>query len=198
MATTLKITDLQKAWANRDPRFTKLLVDCSVQDDPVLEPPPRDGAPTFNNWIRFQRSGELRRKPKPEQAAARVELLKAVEAADAEVPLPERRKIYTVILELWNANDALARDILLQVIAEVPLVYGPWRALKRIFKEAEAKNDTEVYGALAARFDSACSSNSCGEISDVTLAYLSRRAWRYLRRVAVQLRQPTPMSRSIC
>lgn len=187
MATTLTIADLQKAWANRDPRFTQLLVDCSVQDDPVLEPPPREGTPTFDEWIRFQRSNELRRKTKPEQAAARVERLKVVEAADSEVPLPERRKIDTVILELWNANDALARDTLLQVIAEVPLVYGPWRALKRIFKEAEAKNDTEVYGALAARFDSACSSRSCGEISPATLAYLARRAWRYLRRVAVQL-----------
>jgi len=188
VASTLTLADLKKAWATRDPRFAKLVADCAVQEDPVLEPPPREGAPSFDGWIRFVRSGQLKRKPKPEQAAARVERLKAVEVPDAEVPLPERRKIHEVILELWNSDDALARDTLLQVIADVPLVYGPWRALKRIFKEAEAKNDTEVYGALAARFDSAGSQHhGGGEVTGATLAYLARRAWRYLRRVAVQL-----------
>src|SRR5262249_4836449 len=66
------------------------------------------------------------------------------------------------------------------------LTYGPWRALKGIFKEAEAKGDTEVYGALAARFDMAHASGAHA-VSPATLAYLVRRAWRYLRRTGVRL-----------
>src|SRR5262249_21149295 len=51
---------------------------------------------------------------------------------------------------------------------------------KRIFKEAEARDDTEVFGALTARIDS----ERGPEITQRTLAYLRRRAWRYLRRIA--------------
>jgi hypothetical protein len=73
------------------------------------------------------------------------------------------------------------------VIATVRLTFGPWRALKRIFKEAEAKGDTEVYGALAARFDKEYAGHGARGVSQRTLAYLARRAWRFLRRTAVQL-----------
>src|SRR5207244_9408709 len=76
-------------------------------------------------------------------------------------------------------------DYLLRIIAGVPLVYGPWKALKKIFKESEAKNDTEIYGAIAARIDMA--TGGYGRVSGATLGYCARRAWRYLRRVAVQL-----------
>ena len=98
-------------------------------------------------------------------------------------------RLHELIRELWTANDTFSRTCLLAIIAEVPLVYGPWRALKKIFKEAEAKNDTEVYGAIAARIDmrSARSGYGYGMISGATLGYCARRAWRYLRRVAVQL-----------
>jgi hypothetical protein len=75
----------------------------------------------------------------------------------------------------------------LQVIARVPLAYGPWRALKRIFKEAEARNDTEIYGALAARLDMALAGWQRIDVSRATLAYLVRRAWRFLRRLGTRL-----------
>src|SRR5205823_5668225 len=91
-----------------------------------------------------------------------------------------------VISRLWQDNSPFARACLLRIIAEVPLVYGPWRALKRIFKESEARGDTEVYGALAARFDAAYA-GSGNQVSNQTLAYLVRRGWRYLRRLGATL-----------
>ena len=184
----LSLADVQQSWDSRDPQFVQLLAQLSTQSDPEPTTPIRDGAPTFGRWLQYLRSGEFKRKSKEEQRAARVERLKAVEAPTAEVPLPERLKAHEVIDALWRSPDPLARDCLLRVIAECPLVYGPWRALKRIFKEAEAKNDTEVFGALAARFDAALSGKGgTKSVSAATLAYLSRRAWRYLRRVGQQL-----------
>lgn len=176
---------MKRAWAAFDPHFVRLLGQLATQTDPTPETPPRDGAFTFDDWLRTTRSYEFKRKSKDEQRLARVERLQAVESPTAEVPLPERLKAHEVITALWESPDPLARDALLRVIAEVPLVYGPWRALKRIFKEAEAKNDTEVFGALAARFDA--TGGRSGTVSGATLGYLSRRAWRYLRRVAVGL-----------
>ena len=57
---------------------------------------------------------------------------------------------------LWDDNGPFARSCLLRDHRHgCRSRYGPWRALKRIFKEAEARDDTEVFGALAARFDMA-------------------------------------------
>ena len=103
--------------------------------------PGRDPQPAF------------RRKPREEQAHYRIEQIKALEAPDAEVPLPDRLRLHEIIVALWEDDGPFARSCLLRIIARVPLTYGPWRALKRIFKEAEARGDTEVFGALAARFD---------------------------------------------
>src|SRR5262249_5140370 len=104
---------------------------------------------------------------------------KALESTTAEVPLPDRLRVHEIITALWEDNGPFARFCLLEIIAQVPLRYGAWRALKRIFKEAEARDDTEVFGALAARLDS---SQDIGEITQRTIGYLRRRAWRYLRR----------------
>src|SRR5439155_2095419 len=104
-------------------------------------------------YLASLKTWQFRRKTKEEQAHYRVETVKALEAPNAEVPLPDRLKVHEVIYALWQSDDPLARDYLLRIIAAVPLVYGPWRALKKIFKEAEAKNDTEILGALSARID---------------------------------------------
>src|SRR5262249_6349250 len=95
--------------------------------------------------------------------------------------------VHALILELWQDNGPYARDCLLRIIAQVPLVYGPWRALKRIFKEAEARRDTEIYGALAARFDAAFAGWGGYQMGKGTLGYLVRRAWRFLRRTGQAL-----------
>ncbi|WP_439620221.1 BRCT domain-containing protein [Gemmata sp.] len=189
MAATLTLDDVRKAWDARDPRLIKLLEQLVNQPVPRPTAPVRNEAPTFDKFLVTLRSYQYRSKTRDEQAHYRTETLKALEAADAEVPLGDKLKVHEVIYSLWQSNDALARDYLLRIIATVPVAYGPWKALKRIFKEAEAKHDTEVYGALAARIDAASAGGSGGhgKVSGATLAYCARRAWRYLRRVAVQL-----------
>ena len=182
----LHLKDLHLAWDARDPELVTLVEALATQEDETPETPIRDGAPTFDAFLRELRSWAFRRKSKDEQAHYRREQVKALEAPEAEVPLPDRLRLHEIILTLWNDNGVFARTCLLKVIASVRLAYGPWRALKRIFKEAETKGDTEIYGALAARFDMAHASGDHG-VSGATLMYLVRRAWRYLRRTGVSL-----------
>ncbi|MEO7327930.1 MAG: BRCT domain-containing protein, partial [Minicystis sp.] len=135
------------------------------------------------------RGWAMRQKKKQEQAHARIEGMKALEAANAEALLPDRLRLHEVIVALWNEDDAFSRETLLDIIRRVPLKWGPWRALKRIFKEAEERGDWEIFGALGARFDAAYALGGAyqAEISRKTLGYLVRRAWRGLRRRAETL-----------
>jgi hypothetical protein len=186
VTTPLHLKDLRLAFDARDPELVALVEALAVQPDEAPETPVREGAPTFDAFLREIRSWQFRHKSKEEQAHYRREQLKALESPEAEVPLPDRLRLHEIILALWTDNGVFARSCLLKVIASVRLTYGPWRALKCIFKEAEAKGDTEVYGALAARFDMAHASGQ-HSVSRATLMYLVRRAWRYLRRTGVGL-----------
>jgi hypothetical protein len=182
VSTRLRLDDVRRAWESRDPDLVGLVADLAGQDDdqPPGTPPPREGVATFGKLLAEIRSRDFRRKPLDEQAKIRAERFAALVAPTAEVPPPERLRLHEVVNALWDDNGPFARRCLLAVIARVPLRYGPWRALKRIFKEAEARDDTEILGALAARVDSGGSD----EVADRTIAYLRRRAWRYLRRTA--------------
>jgi hypothetical protein len=186
MPTQLHLDDVRRAWEARDPELVRLIEALAEQPDEKPETPLREGALTFDKFLREIQSPAFHRKSRDEQAHYRVETLKALEAPNAEVPLPDRLRAYEIILQLWQDNGPFARTCLLRVIAGVRLTYGPWRALKRIFKEAEAKGDTEILGALSARFDAALASSDF-RVSRGTLLYLCRRAWRFLRRLAVQL-----------
>jgi hypothetical protein len=186
VTTPLSLKDLQLAWDAGDPELVPLIEALAYQPDEPPATPVREGAPTFDRFLAEIRSRPFARKTAEEQAHYRIEHMKALEAPDAEVPLPDRLRLHEFLFALWRDDGVFARTCLLQLIAGVRLTYGPWRALKRIFKEAEAKGDTEVYGALAARFDAA---HAAGDhaIGRATLAYLVRRAWRYLRRTGVGL-----------
>jgi hypothetical protein len=188
MAAVLTLEDVRKAWDARDPRLISLIEDLCKQPVPAPAKPIRDGALTFDKFLSTLRDWRYRQKSREEQAHYRIETLKALEDPGAEVPLADKLKVHEVIFTLWQSNDALARDYLLRIIAAVPLVYGPWKAIKKIFKEAEAKNDTEIFGAIAARLDAAHAGSSYGrQVSGATISYLVRRAWRYLRRVGLHL-----------
>jgi hypothetical protein len=186
MSTRLRLEDLRQAWEARDPDLVSLIESLATQPDEQPATPVRQGAPTFARFLSEIRTPAFRRKPHEEQAHLRREQLRALEAPDAEVPLNDRLRLYEIILLLWQDDSLFARTCLLKVIAGVELTYGPWRALKRIFKEAEAKGDAEVFGALAARFDMAYSHGDHG-VSRPTMAYLVRRAWRHLRQTGVRL-----------
>jgi hypothetical protein len=185
VSTSPTLNDIRLAWDAHDPELVSLIVTLAGQLDEPADTPVREGAPTFQRFLAELRSPSFRRKPQEEQAHFRIEQTRALEAPDAEAPLPDRLRLHAIVLTLWRDDSVFARTCLMQVISRIPFVYGPWRALKGIFKEAEVKGDTEVYGALAARFDMAFASSH--GVSSATLAYLVRRAWRFLRRTGVGL-----------
>lgn len=178
----------RRALEARDPELPRLLAALLTARDRTPAVPPREGALTFSRFLGELRSEAFHKRPRAERAALRVARMKALEAPDAEVPLPERLHAHEILTALWQDPSPTARALLLECARTLPLKWGPWRALKQIFKESEARGDWEVYGALAARFDAALASRAqTGEISRGTLLYLARRAWRTLRRLALQL-----------
>jgi hypothetical protein len=192
MGQQLSLEDLRRAWTARDPELPSLFIALVAAADSESAAPVREGALTFTAYLSELRGYNHRKRRSPqERARYRIDGMRALEAQRAEVPLPERLGAYELLEELWRAAQvtgaAYAREALLEIIAGVPLRWGPWRALKRIFKEAEARGDTEIVGALAARFDAAYAQRygwGTSEVSKNTIGYLCRRAWRYLRRQA--------------
>ncbi len=187
MTAQIRLNDVRLAWEARDPEVVGLVVALAGQDDPEPESPLREGAPTLAQFLAETRNAAFRSKPPDEQSAERQARLRALEASDAEVPPPDRLGLHRILDDLWADAGPVARSWLLRIVAEVPPRYGPWKALKRIFKEAESAGDIEVFSALAARFDEMYAASS-SEVGLATLAYLRRRAWRFLRRAAQ--RQP--------
>ena len=187
MSGTLSLAALEHARSLHDPQLAARVIALAAASDPSPDSPIREGALTIDAYRRSLWRYKYRTQPPAERAAYRTAQWALLEADDAEVSLPDRYRLDTLILDLWADESAYARDQLLRIIARIKLRWGPWRALKRIFKEAEERDDLEVFGALAARFDMALASRSHDrEISRATLAYMVRRAWRYLRRLGEQ------------
>ncbi len=186
MSVKVTLQQVQDARQARDPECVALLCRLLTQADDPTEPPQREGAYDFSAFLAETNNPKFRRKPTAQQAEYRIGKLKLLESAEAEIPLNDRLRSHQVLWELWQADDAFSRRCLLDAIRDVPLVYGPFKALKLIFKAAEAANDTEVLGALSARFDMALDRGQ-HKISQRTLAYLCRRGWRYLRRIGQTL-----------
>ena len=189
MANEIHLEDVRRAWAARDPDVVRLICGLADQaederegDAPVREgvAPVREGVPTFEKFLAEIRTKAFHKRPAEEQRHYRVETLKALESPTAEAKLSDRLRLHEVLLEMWADGGPFARQSLLEVVASVKLTYGPWRALKRIFKEAEERGDTEMWGALTARFDAAHGGGG-HDVGRLTLAYMARRAWRFLR-----------------
>jgi hypothetical protein len=100
VSTGLHLDDLRRAWEARDPELVRLIESLAEQPDEPPETPLRDGAPTFDRFLAEIRSPAFRRLSHEEQAHFRIERLRALEAPDAEVPLPDRLRLYEVLLLL--------------------------------------------------------------------------------------------------
>ena len=222
----LSLAGVTSAWKiRRDPRLAEYIVKL-IQLDPAL---PEDEAKRYQDafgyqglmqalrpWTLWQsvsqrcddlgvslefgemRRGELRR------VIAEVHRGLWAQVEENRDALPDRLKLDALLLEMWNSDDAFTRSALLTVMAEMPLKYGPWRAMKRIFKESAAQQDWEMFGVIAARLDREGDqlprylnrsvpqsrtfkvpySYDNRDVSKGTVAYLVRRAWRVLRQVA--------------
>lgn len=188
MDSTAALAAVKRALEVRDPELPVLLNALLNAPERPAAVPPRDGALTFNRLLTELRSYEYQKKKPAERAAIRQARMAALEAPDAEVPLPERLRVHQVLTELWQDDSPAAREALLSALRTLPIKWGAWRGMKQIFKDAEAKGDYEVLGLLAARFDAALSNNErTNEVSRGTLRYLVQRAWRALRTLATQL-----------
>ena len=153
MGLELSLDDIRRAWDARDPDLANLIVTLVAAPEPKPTTPVREGALSFASFTAQLATGKFRRSTPQERARYRIDTMRALEAANAEAPLPPRLQLHSVIIELWHKNGAYERAVLLELIRKVPLCWGPWRGLKRVFKEAEERNDTEVLGALAAALE---------------------------------------------
>ena len=111
MSTQLHLEDLRRAWEARDPELVRFVEILAGQPDEPPQTPVREGALTFPKLLREIQSPAFRRKPRDEQAHYRVEQLKALEAPDAEVPLPDRLRLHEILLTLWQDNGPFARSL---------------------------------------------------------------------------------------
>jgi hypothetical protein len=171
--------EIERAFLARAPELSELVCALARAQEPP--PPSAPSALTWNNVRHQVRSQALRQLAPEDRRQRRVMSWRAVEQ-DATVPLPDRYRLHEVLMRLWQDGSAYARQQLLRIIAQVPLRHGPWRGLKRIFKEAEARSDWEIYGALAARLDAEHAHPAHPlDVDTNTLGYLVRRAWRTLR-----------------
>lgn len=186
MEQAITLDDVRRAWEARDPGLADLMTALATSRDPQVAT--RSDALTWQKAKRRHQGYAFQRLDLEERRQQRVADWRTLEADDAEVPLPDRFWIHRILVELWSDGSPWARHQLVKCIATLPFKYGPWRGMKRIFKEAEARQDWEIYGALAARFDSEYSNYKLqGDVRRVTLRYLVRRAWRQLRRLGHNL-----------
>lgn len=178
----LRLDDVKRALSTRDPSLVDMVVSLAGQYDPYDSDVP-EGTYTIHKLRSELSSWSFRYKPEQEQYDIRIEGWRRLEEQDNAAPLPDRYQLWEIIDELHAADGAFARETLLEIIRRVPVKWGAWRGVKKLFKQTEESGDLELYGALLARIDSELSNTwgDYGEVSRRTLNYLSRRGWRFLR-----------------
>lgn len=163
--------------------------DDDDDDDDVASPAPVD--PASNAWTvaRLRAAvapAALGSKTPDEQKAIRREAWRALMAAPH--PLP-RLRLGDLLIDIYEEGTDWARTALVEIFREARLGWGIWKGLKRIYKLAEDRHDAVMLGVLAWRLDAIQRTPyHRAELSGATMAYLSRRSWRYLR----QLGQAVP------
>ena len=218
----LSLDGVRDAWARRDPRLAEYVIKL-VQLDPAL---PAEEAEKYQKVYRYsdltsalspwQRSRALSARADAQGVdiynAKRSELRALIAEINHELwtkveetpeAIPDRIKLDKLLIEMWESDDAFTRAQLLEMFGEIPLKYGPWRAMKMIFKESVKRQDWVMFGVIAARLDREGGRLSKSlrlmtpsqpfrvpysydnrDVSRATVNYLLRRAWRAMRTVA--------------
>src|SRR5689334_280558 len=194
----IAFTDVERAIRDRDPQLGDLLIRYLDQDDPTPgktelptaadldkgdweydDPDLPDGAPTLDKLRSQVAEYAMRGKTATERKLARRE---AWGEAMASPYTPPRLRLGTLLVEVYQQGDAAGRAALAQVFAKGKLGWGVWRAIKTIYKLAEARHDIRMLGVIGCRFDMLGSTPKRGnEIGAGTIIYIRRRVWRYLR-----------------
>lgn len=185
---SLSFSQIQQAWQVQDPSLVDKLCTLATQADAIPETPTPEHELTFDRFLDKIFSHQFREQHPDVQFAERVAMIAKLEVDEGVSPLPDRYKIHLILTALWEDGSAYSRTILKQAITALPVSYGVWKGLKRIYKQAEFSQDYEIFGQIAAkvdlqRFDQTVSS----PVSLATKTYMSLRAWRYLRQLGQQM-----------
>src|SRR5690606_17583031 len=120
MALELSLDDIRRAWDSRDPELANLIVALANAPDPRPDQPVREGALSYASFTSQLQSWKFTRSKPQERARYRIDTIRALESAQAEVPLPPRLRLHEVLLDLWQKSDgAYERAVLLDVIAKI-------------------------------------------------------------------------------
>ena len=176
----IEISDLQAALEARSPKLPDLICELINQPDQAPNAPPLpENAYTFDKFLAELQTTRFKRMTLEEKSQFRQDKIQSLEAAGHEPPLPARYRCHEFILSLYESDDPYCRDMILEVLKVIPIVYGPWKAIKKIFKLAEASHDSVALGIIAARLGEYYTG-----IRKKTKDYMQRRSGRYYRRLA--------------
>jgi hypothetical protein len=190
--------DIERAIRDRDPQLGDMLCRYLEQSDPEPgkaelptaadldnpswewdDPDVPDGAMTLSKLRQQVGAAALRGKTATEAKLARRE---AWGAALASPYTPPRLRLGALLIEMYDAGDAAGRAALAHVFANGRLGWGVWRAIKAIYKRAEAAHDLRMLGVIGCRFDRSGNITS-SEVGAGTITYIRSRVWRYLRTI---------------
>ncbi len=176
------LTELHRLVACDAPDLVDAVLAFLEQPDEEWDKPTIQGEHTWHEFV--GNLAALRWRPRTERKAETLLGWKQYLAQHAPPP-PERFGLAALIEALYARGTEASRSSLMQIARRAPLKYGLWGGLKRVYKRAEEALDARIWGVLAWRFDvSANASYAAGserEVSEPTLRYLRRRAWRFLR-----------------
>lgn len=178
----ITLADLRRLADSRSPDFANAVIAFLEQPEIAPTTPVREGAITLDALVSGVVSNSTR---KHGGAQANRTLWKDFLAQTDPVP-PQRLGLCELLVEVYERNDPSTRDALIDIIARAPLRFGLWGAIKRIYKRSEERHDAPLFGAIAARVDQGFGNKAWNqEVTPWTLLYLRRRAWRYLRELAM-------------
>ena len=177
---------IQRAWSVQDPQLVGMMMALAHQADAAPKQPIPDDELTFERFLSKIFAASFREQDAEVQFAQRLAMIATLEADQGSAPLPERYKLHVLLRALWEDDSPYARVVLIQAIRELPLVYGVWKAIKHIFKAAEAKHDYAMLAVISAKLDLARAKPQAQGISGATLTYMVLRAWRVLRTLGEQ------------
>ncbi|MBH0095533.1 BRCT domain-containing protein [Psychrobacter sp. NZS113] len=185
---SLSFAQIQQAWQVQDPSLVDKLCLLATQVDDIPESPIPEHELTFERFLDKILSHQFREQNPEVQFAERVAMIAKLEADEGIYPLPDRYKIHLILTALWEDGSAYSRTILKQAITALPVSYGVWKGLKRIYKQAEFSQDYEIFGQIAAKIDlQRFNQTANSAVSLATKTYMSLRAWRYLRQLGQQM-----------
>jgi hypothetical protein len=177
----IQLADIQRLADTGAPDLTTAIEQLIEQGEPYREETP-EGAIDLNALRASLAQAAKAWDKKQRQQGAR-EAWQRYLAQNDDMIAPQVR-LADLVVKLYERGptDGPARQALLVILREAPLVFGLWGGIKRVYKRAEKDMDAEVFGALAARFDVNASERG-GDIGRGTFIYLRRRAWRFLKQI---------------